>query len=69
MDESTRQTITALFVAIGNAAGPDVLQRACRSIDMALAYGSIPSFVAQSTLRQLTGSIHESRGLDQEEEA
>jgi len=68
MDESTRQTITALFVAIGNA-GPDVLQRACRSIDMALAYGSIPSFVAQSTLRQLTGSIHESRGLDQEEEA
>ena len=62
MDESTRQTITALFVAIGDAAGPKVLERACRSIDVALECGSVPSFVAQSTLRQLTGSIHEARG-------
>jgi hypothetical protein len=67
MDEATRQTVTALFVAIGNAAGPGVLDRACRSIDMALAYGSVPSFVAQSTLRRLTGSIHESRSTDQED--
>jgi hypothetical protein len=63
MDEATRQFVGTLAIAIGEAAGPEVLERACRSIDVALGCGVVPSLVAQSSLRQLTGSIREARAL------
>jgi hypothetical protein len=59
MDEATRQFVGTLCIAIGEAAGDGILETACRSIDLAVDCGAVPSLIAQSSLRQLTSSIRE----------
>jgi hypothetical protein len=56
MNESTRQALGAVFIAVADAAGPGVMQTACDTIMRAVDAGGVSDPYAKAALMTLVGS-------------
>ena len=56
MNEATRQSIGAVFIALGDACGPGVLDKACDTITRAIEAGGVSDPYARAVLTTLVNS-------------
>jgi hypothetical protein len=54
--ESVRQMLGTMFIALADASGDDVLERACETITRAIDTGSVDDLYARSALEGLVRS-------------
>jgi hypothetical protein len=56
MEEAFRQMLGAAFIALGDAAGPDALKRACSTVTTAINTDAVRDPYAKAALRTLVAS-------------
>ena len=54
--EATRQMLGTVFIALADAAGPDVMDRAVATISRAIEVGAVPDEFAKASLKALVRS-------------
>lgn len=62
--ESVRQMLGCMFVSLADAGGPEVMQRACATIDRALACGAVDDLYARNALAALVRSCEAASGTE-----